>query len=184
MACTLNKSLSFECTEIDQTSLDYGVQNVILNKLEDRIYINLQSNAKKPLSRKLMSKDFYNFCICNPPFYSSHDDITQCRDLKPDPPNGICTGSEHEMITQGGELEFITKLLKQSYKHRVRIQWFTSLLGKKENAYKLLELVRKSKGNPRVGVKTVTCGRTSRWILYWTYIDSVPDMTHFISQHQ
>lgn len=41
---------------------------------------------------------------------------------RPPPKNGF-TGSPHELITEGGELEFCRKMIKESKEHKDKVMW-------------------------------------------------------------
>jgi len=56
----------------------------------------------------------YTFCMCNPPFYSSESEMEESRAIKVEDPHSVCTGSSHEMLTEGGEVQFISRLIDDS----------------------------------------------------------------------
>ncbi|ORX81919.1 S-adenosyl-L-methionine dependent methyltransferase [Anaeromyces robustus] len=63
---------------------------------------------------KLLLSPDYTFCMCNPPFYSSENEMEQSKELKIEEPHSICTGSKNEMLTEGGEIQFISTLIDDS----------------------------------------------------------------------
>lgn len=80
----------------------------------------------------------YAFCMCNPPFYESQEEVDQGLENKELEPSSvsiitshhhtfdslmvkICTGSENEMITPGGELQFISQIINESLEYKGRI---------------------------------------------------------------
>lgn len=58
--------------------------------------------------------DSYDFCMCNPPFYKDEQDIYDCQSRKTDLPAAACLGSENEMVTDGGEVQFVTQMIQES----------------------------------------------------------------------
>lgn len=63
------------------------------------------------------SSEQYDFCMCNPPFFSTPQE-TQCffksrKESRPRPRNAFCA-SLGEVVAKGGEVEFITKLIEES----------------------------------------------------------------------
>lgn len=60
--------------------------------------------------------------MCNPPFYSSKEELEQGRENKELEPSAVCTGSDTEMITEGGEYGFIERIINESliYKDRIK----------------------------------------------------------------
>jgi len=108
----------------------------------------------------------FEFSMCNPPFFSSGQEWE--RNKKPS-----FGGVRGEMVTEGGELQFLTEMILESVKeeNRFRVRWFTTMVGIKENL-KFLEATLKR----NVGSTTVTVqrhqfmqGRTTRWGLAWTF---------------
>ena len=67
----------------------------------------------------------YDFCMCNPPFYSDHleaQGITTSRSDDRPEPQSISTASEVESISWGGEVKFVTRMIEESLvlKNRIR----------------------------------------------------------------
>ena len=60
--------------------------------------------------------------MCNPPFYSSQAEIEQLAENKDFAPHAVCTGSENEMITQGGEVAFVSRMIEESAGHGQQIR--------------------------------------------------------------
>jgi 23S rRNA A1618 N6-methylase RlmF len=69
----------------------------------------------------------YHFILCNPPFYSSSDEIATLAQEKALPPSAVCTGAPVEMIyepnksaesgealEEGGEAGFVTRMVEES----------------------------------------------------------------------
>ncbi len=81
------------------------------------------------------------------------------------------------MITQGGEVSFVSRIFTASKKLRKSVRWFSSLLGKKESVDKIQNFMSKSylKG---VIIKTSSfrLGKTTRWILAWTFMSKEEDL--------
>jgi 23S rRNA A1618 N6-methylase RlmF len=62
----------------------------------------------------------FDFAMCNPPFYSSLEEVLRSAEAKDLSPNSICTGSESEMITPGGEARFVGKMVEESLRLKMR----------------------------------------------------------------
>ncbi|KAF8079212.1 hypothetical protein FPV67DRAFT_1444380 [Lyophyllum atratum] len=54
------------------------------------------------------------FTMCNPPFYSSAEDVAQSEARKEQSAFGVCTGAPVEMITPGGEARFVGAMVRES----------------------------------------------------------------------
>ena len=67
----------------------------------------------------------YDFCMCNPPFYSDHleaQGITTSRSDDRPEPMSVSTASEVESISWGGEVKFVSRMIEESLvlKNRIR----------------------------------------------------------------
>ncbi|KAL3268747.1 hypothetical protein HHI36_007849 [Cryptolaemus montrouzieri] len=160
-------------TEIDEESIKCARKNVSQNLLDK--YIEVYQITQDTLLIEVLnntSKTF-KFCMCNPPFFSSkqelHPFFKSRRSNRPHPKNAFCA-SVGEVVVNGGEVEFITKLIKESKELKYKIDIFTTMIGHKSSLNQLKALLRE------VEVcsfkQTEFCqGRTTRWGLAWTYLD-------------
>ncbi|KAI9846047.1 MAG: Methyltransferase-like protein 16, partial [Pleopsidium flavum] len=46
------------------------------------------------------------------------------------PPLSACTGAEVEMVTPGGEVAFVSRMIQESIEWRDQVEWYTTMLGK------------------------------------------------------
>ncbi|XP_047504151.1 RNA N6-adenosine-methyltransferase mettl16 isoform X2 [Pieris napi] len=112
----------------------------------------------------------YDFCMCNPPFYVSLQEVWESRSpARPPPKNGF-TGSPQELVTEGGELQFCRQILEESQELKDNILIFTTMIGHK---YNLKEFLLDLKAE---GIKCTTTefcqGRVTRWGVAWSYHNS------------
>lgn len=92
------------------------------------IFCNLVVEVKKDtIISEVLEKDDneYDICMCNPPFFGNLDELSAPPKNRPNrqPPNNAFTGSKHEVITEGGEIEFVSKLIEESFKWNHRIKY-------------------------------------------------------------
>ncbi|EPX73070.1 DUF890 family protein [Schizosaccharomyces octosporus yFS286] len=161
-------SFSFLGTEIDSSSYDAACSNVSDNHLEDKIRLENRCKTDALLSSCPTGQEF-TFVMCNPPFYGSDEELINYKDSLP---NSVCTGNENEMITEGGEVEFARRILRES-KYRREILWFTCLLGKKSSLADLIHDLRDEKID-NYGIYEIYAGKTKRWILSWSFSNRRP----------
>lgn len=92
------------------------------------------------------------------------------------PPNSACTGGIMEMITPGGEIAFISKLIEESVDAETgrRIQWFTSMLGKLSSVSTLVEKLREKDCTNYAVTEFVQGQKTRRWAVAWSWQDLRP----------
>lgn len=63
------------------------------------------------------SNDSYDFCMCNPPFFSTGEELdprNKSRSEKRSLPRNVQTGMLNEIIIPGGEVVFVSKLINES----------------------------------------------------------------------
>lgn len=83
---------------------------------------------------------FYDFSMCNPPFYEIEgDDKTVQKAL---PPRNAPTGHESELKVKGGEVAFVTKMMEESIEMRDRIKIYSTMIGRKTDLFQLKGLLR------------------------------------------
>lgn len=85
------------------------------------------------------------------------------------PPFTACTGSLTEMVTEGGEVAFIKRILEQSLELRDKIQWYSSMLGKQSSLETLVELLREKGIDNYAVTEFVQGNRTRRWAIAWSF---------------
>ncbi|TFK66978.1 hypothetical protein BDN72DRAFT_799475 [Pluteus cervinus] len=176
LGCALDPSWRFVATELDPFSFDYASQNVGNNGLGDRIRVWRVNSLEEPLFGAMKETDeVFDFTMCNPPFYSSVQEIEESGRNKSSPPNAICTGSETEMITPGGELKFISRMIQESIHLQSRCSYFTSMVGKLSTVPELVRIL-KGYGISNWGVTEFVQGQTRRWGVVWSFTDvRLPD---------
>jgi 23S rRNA (adenine1618-N6)-methyltransferase len=114
--------------------------------------------------------------MCNPPFYASEAEMLTSAASKQRPPNSACTGSKNEMVTTGGEIAFVSKMIDESLILQDRIQWYTSMCGKFSSVEVLVRKLReKGIGNYAV-TDFVQGSKTRRWGIAWSFEDLRPKM--------
>jgi 23S rRNA A1618 N6-methylase RlmF len=61
--------------------------------------------------------------MCNPPFYKDEQDIQDSFEAKEDGPSAVCQGSSNEMMTTGGEVQFVKQMVDESVQWQTRIRY-------------------------------------------------------------
>ncbi|VDB95430.1 unnamed protein product [Peniophora sp. CBMAI 1063] len=173
--CRVVPDSAFVATELDERSFLSSQENVTRNCLSQRVQI-FRATADGPILFPLVSTEIrFTFTMCNPPFYSSAEDIAQSAESKAFPPSAVCTGSEVEMITDGGEVAFVCKMVRESLVHRERCQWYTSMLGKLSSVTDVVKLLREHDID-NYGITEFVQGQTRRWAIGWSFGDRrLPD---------
>ncbi|KAM6946056.1 RNA N(6)-adenosine-methyltransferase mettl16 [Aplochiton taeniatus] len=168
-------SWHFLATEVDDICFDYATRNVQQNKLSDLIRV-----VKVPQKTLLMdalkeeAAIIYDFCMCNPPFFANQLEAkgVNSRSSRRAPPSSVNTGGVTEIMAEGGELEFVKRIIHDSLQLRTRLRWYSCMLGKKCSLAPLKEELRKQRV-PKVTHTEFCQGRTMRWALAWSFYDDV-----------
>ncbi len=110
-----------------------------------------------------------DFTVSNPPFYSSTSDLLSSAAAKSRPPRSACTGADVEMVTPGGEIAFVSRMIDESKILKDRCQWYTSMVGK----YSSVEIIvgnLRGAGVDNWAVKDLVQGnKTRRWAVAWSW---------------
>ncbi|KAF2127499.1 hypothetical protein P153DRAFT_295321 [Dothidotthia symphoricarpi CBS 119687] len=166
-------------TDIDKKSFDSAARNLALNSLITRTRL-LQTTQLSPLiPLAALGVDRLDFTICNPPFFADEKDMQSS--LKGEgkmwKPNAVCTGADVEMMCEGGDLGFVTRIVEESLVLRERVGWYSSMLCKLSSAKSIVELLKKH-GITNWAVGVVDTGSaTKRWVVAWSFGDWRPRNT-------
>lgn len=150
--------------------MEYARRNVELNGLQDRIRIVAKGQYDAhllPLDD--VGLDKVDFVMCNPPFYTSDQDMVSSAEKKARPPNSVCTGAPVEMVCEGGEVAFISRLLEDSLYFRERVQWYTTMFGKLASLEEFVEKLRERCVDNYAVTEFVQGNKTRRWAVGWSF---------------
>lgn len=167
-------------TEINEKNIKFANENVENNGLCSLIKIYKQEKGDKLFKylTEVNTETKFDFSMCNPPFFGSSDEFDLNRTGNRNPPRGPKTGNSDEILVDGGEVEFVTKMIEESFQLKDRIKIYTSMLGKRSSLTQLKNIF-KEKGVTNF-ISTEFCqGRTTRWGIAWTfctgfYLNKVP----------
>ncbi|KQS92152.1 23S rRNA (adenine(1618)-N(6))-methyltransferase RlmF [Chryseobacterium sp. Leaf394] len=164
-------------TDISQKSLD-NAQKILDENLDFSENIQLKFQPEYNfIFKNILSQDKFTFSMCNPPFHDSEESALKgnlrktknLKNSKVQKPNLNFSGQQAELWCEGGEIAFISKMIEESVLYSSQILWFTTLVSKKENLFKLNSLLKKVAA---LDVKTIdmTQGQKISRILAWTFV--------------
>ncbi|KAF8815183.1 hypothetical protein BYT27DRAFT_7196859 [Phlegmacium glaucopus] len=175
--CKLEPEWEFVATELDDISYDCASEIANTNNMQSRvrlekatgegsIFFTLEGNPKSN----------FEFTMCNPPFYTSPEEVAQSASEKDLAPNAVCTGADIEMIFgDGGEEGFVGQMVDESERFQTRCKWYTSMLGKMSSVTTIIENLRK-RSIVNYAITEFVQGQTHRWAVGWSFIDMhLPD---------
>ncbi|XP_793611.2 RNA N6-adenosine-methyltransferase mettl16 [Strongylocentrotus purpuratus] len=165
---------NFLASEVDALAIYYAKENITRNGLDDKITVveTLEDSMfEQALNSAPSRQPLYHFTMCNPPFFGNSleaQGIMTSRSMSRPEPKSVSTAAELEMISEGGEVEFVRRMIEESLRLRNQVVWYTSMLGKKSSLALVREELRKHK--IRNVTHTEFCqGRTMRWGIAWTF---------------
>ncbi|SNX85816.1 uncharacterized protein MEPE_04525 [Melanopsichium pennsylvanicum] len=185
----------FTATDVDKSSLAYAQEHVVdhpgnesigrrvklVQAKPDDPYIPIEEEAVAKETQSVVGeagrqeeKEF-DFVMCNPPFYSSPEEMNLSASFKKRPANAICHGTSSEMVTRGGELSFVRRMVSESITTNSKVLWWTCLLGKLSSVIALAGELKKLSGEAKVftwGVSELPTGggKTRRWVILWSVL--------------
>lgn len=123
--------------------------------------------------------------MCNPPFFTSIDDMFESAKKKGHSPSSACTGTTTEMIYEkDGEVGFARRMLEESKVLRERVQWYTTLFGKLSSVHTFVaDLKETSETSENWAVTSFIQGTTKRWAVAWSYCDRRPSQAASVQKH-
>ncbi|WP_394749052.1 23S rRNA (adenine(1618)-N(6))-methyltransferase RlmF [Spongiimicrobium salis] len=141
--------------------------------LQERIEIRQQTDHAHIFEGVIERDDFFDFSMCNPPFYTSRDEALK-NNLKKNLKLGSSSkalrnfgGQANELWCNGGEALFIKRMIKQSIAFKHQVGWFTTLIAKKEHLPKLIKQLDKVKA--KYQLVPMQQGHKKSRILAWTF---------------
>mgnify|MGYP005989335061 CR=1 FL=1 len=168
----------FVGSDIEPISISCAEQLVKANpRLRQQITLRLQPNADNIFQGVIKASDRFTFTICNPPFHSSAEkadkaSLRKRQNLGKDTSQKLNFGGQsNELWCEGGETEFVCKMVRESSLFATQVLWFTSLVSNKDNLKIIQSALSKSKAKQ---VKIIDMGqgnKLSRFIA-WSFLDN------------
>ncbi|KIW14116.1 hypothetical protein PV08_06897 [Exophiala spinifera] len=178
LACRQRPRWLFLFTEIDGKNQRYALKNTATNNLQTRIkQLDTDASGDQLIpSTEIERFDRIDILMTNPPFYESESSMLESARSKSRPANSSCTGAPVEMITPGGEVAFVARLVDESKRpaSRSRIQWSSAMLGKLSSVGCIVDHLR-GQGCTNYAVTEFVQGqKTRRWCVAWSWLGLRP----------
>ncbi|KNE63528.1 hypothetical protein, variant 1 [Allomyces macrogynus ATCC 38327] len=175
LGCRLRTKWRFVATEIDPAAVSCAIANIARNDLAERIRV-VQTSPTAPFFASTTEPDTaITAVMCNPPFYMSAEHRKAASDVKrtlhPTTP-----GTASEMVTDGGEVAFVQRMMRESVDAAHKIVVFSAMVGFKSSIAALRETANEL-GIPCFLVRSLHQGRTVRWVVAWSFSPALRDRT-------
>ncbi|MDC1221223.1 23S rRNA (adenine(1618)-N(6))-methyltransferase RlmF [Salibacteraceae bacterium] len=166
----------FVGSDIDEKAIAAAQKIIDQNELGDSISLRKQSNGEFMFRGIVKDSEYFDLCICNPPFHASEAEAKaassrKIRNLKGQTdaePTQNFGGQHSELWCEGGELQFIHNYMRESKEFAENVLWFTTLVSKKENVGKVLRQLDKLEA---LNVQVIEMGQGMKQsrIIGWTF---------------
>lgn len=169
-------------TDVDERSLFHAHGNVERNQLQDRIHLSRVQEEDDLLPLDDLGVKKLDFVMTNPPFYTNYADFEASYNKGPSSPSShsdtplsaVTVGSRNEMITPGGDVGFITRLLRSSLTHTTKITWYTAMLSKLSSLHQIISLLKRHDIDNFAVTSLHPGKRTKRYAVAWSVGDLRP----------
>lgn len=165
-------------TDINPSSLDIAQSIINLNpSLHKKIEFRLQLSSNQYFKSIITADEYFDFTICNPPFFTSENEAKKVNSRKQNQLTGTENnknnfnfgGQAHELWYAGGELQFIQGLIQESFLFKTSCYWFSTLVSKQDNIKSIEAILHKY--NPTdIKVIPMSQGQKSSRIIAWTFL--------------
>ncbi|XP_073811164.1 U6 small nuclear RNA (adenine-(43)-N(6))-methyltransferase [Musca autumnalis] len=169
--------------ETSDSNLQYAIKNIERNHLKEMVSVFPQKQNDQ-IFQEFFSQlnedksegdpDPYDFCLCNPPFFDSQKtEKANTRNPKKRPPPHNCpTGYKDELSCQGGEINFVGRIIDESVKYKNKIRIFTSMLGLKSSLSPLIDMLI-ARNILNYCTTEFHQGNTTRWGIAWSFFTDI-----------
>nr|XP_018999717.1 uncharacterized protein I203_07602 [Kwoniella mangroviensis CBS 8507]OCF63178.1 hypothetical protein I203_07602 [Kwoniella mangroviensis CBS 8507] len=176
----LRPNAKITATELDQVSHEHSLSVLTQNSIPTSSIDVLRAPSSGPILFPILDDEVleWDLTICNPPFFGSEEEIREGQEGKELGAHAAPTAANNELITPGGEVAFVGKMIEESLKIGERCRWYTSLIGKYASLSALVELLRQNKIDNYL-LKSIKLSKTTRWILGWSHSSiRIPDVSY------
>ena len=181
----------FVGSDIDPVSVACA-KNIVQSNSALKNYIKLvfQKNRDKFFEGIVKPNDYFDLTMCNPPFYESMFEaqennkrknnklLINQRKRKAGLTQAVSNvndgrnfgGQNAELWCSGGEYQFVKLMAEESTFFKNQVNWFSSLLSKKENVEKIKKILKKVGAN-KISVVNMSQGNKMSRFIAWSFQD-------------
>ena len=160
--------------DIDENAITAAKANIKSNpKLVGNVEIRFQKEPANLFAGIIKPEEYFDFTMCNPPFYSSQEEARQVAEKKrknlkiSDKYQRNFGGESHELWCNGGEALFLKRMIKESKSFKNQVGLFTSLVSRSEHLPKIKKQIIKL--GARYEVIKMQIGNKQSRIVTWKF---------------
>ncbi|PXF32196.1 23S rRNA methyltransferase [Pokkaliibacter plantistimulans] len=173
----------FVAADIEAASLASAERILAANPaLQQKISLRQQPDAQRCFTHIVQPDDYLDLTLCNPPFHESVEQMVRGNQRKwqnlgkwdeqkeASAEQLNFGGQSNELWCEGGELAFISRMMRESAGYASQVYWFTSLVSKQANL-PLLEKVLKEVGAVQQQVVAMAQGQKNSRFIAWSFLN-------------
>lgn len=146
-------------------------------KFQSKIELRAQTASEAIFAGVIQKEEFFDLTLCNPPFHESAEAAQEGSKRKVRNLTGKAVskaelnfgGQATELWTEGGEFEFIRRMILESLNFKNQVYWFTTLVSKSENLKAIDSILRKVGVTDHHIVPMALGNKQSRFVA-WTFL--------------
>ncbi len=170
---------NFIASDIDNNSIANVKEIISENDLDKKIITRIQKNKNHIFQGIIQEDEYMDITICNPPFHASAADaekgtqrkLKNILKNKSQKLNLNFSGKSNELWYEGGEINFIKKMILESELFKNQVLLFSSLISKEKNIKPLILLLEKSKAS-MMKLIPLHHGNKKIRILLWSFMNN------------
>lgn len=155
--------------DIDPDNLKHAERNVHLNNLQSRVQVLPRDPTDPLVPLDELKLDGIDFVMTNPPFYESAEEMFKLAANKARPPSSACTGAPVEMVCNGGEVAFVSRMFDESLRLKQRVQWYSCMFGMVSSLETMVQKLREHRVDNYAVTEFVQGKKTRRWAVAWSF---------------
>ncbi len=169
---------NFVAGDIDQVALDSAKAIIDANDdLKQSVELRLQKNPKDIFYKMIQEGEQYDMVVCNPPFHGSADEaregayrkLKNLKGKKEINPTLNFGGQSNELWCEGGEVRFVSEMIRESKKFASSCMWYSSLVSKSSHLKPIIKALTAAKVAELRNIPMGTGNKTSR-VVAWTFM--------------
>jgi 23S rRNA (adenine1618-N6)-methyltransferase len=169
---------SFVGSDIDPKAIKSAEAILKANpELKKHVEVRLQPKASETFLGIIQKDEKFDITICNPPFHASAEaaeagTLRKLSNLKHEKVKKAelnFGGTSGELWTEGGEKEFIYRMIRQSAQFGQSCHWFSTLVSKQSTMKHVLQALENIKVKESKTIPMGQGNKTSR-IVIWTFL--------------
>lgn len=171
---------NFVGSDIDKVSVNNAKKIVVKNShLNSSVEIRRQIDKNAIFSGVISNNEAFDITLCNPPFHMSAKEARagSLRKVKNLTRKAVKQpvlnfgGQNNELWCEGGELAFISRLIRESLQFKDQVYYFTSLVSKSSNLSPITKLLKELKVEQHKVIEMAQGQKKSR-LVAWTFLNS------------